>query len=273
MNELIIIKSPWENSFLELIRQSKERIYLSSPFIKRQTAETIVKNINGNPVVKYIHSFKLANFHRGVSDLEALKIFNENSIKQKSIHNIHAKIFIFDNKAVITSANLTFGGLRNNIEYGVLIQGEIVKQIENDYLSFFNSNEYPFINAEILKKAEDILQSVPKEKVKREPKLSDRKLFAETLNDENIDERFDGGADAILSNLSSWKKDVFECLLKIDKDVFNLNDVYKFESVLQVIHPENKNIKPKIRQQLQYLRDLGLLEFVKPSIYKKLWEQ
>lgn len=273
MNELIIIKSPWENSFLELIRQSKERIYLSSPFIKRQTAETIVKNINGNPVVKYIHSFKLANFHRGVSDLEALKIFNENSIKQKSIHNIHAKFFIFDNKAVITSANLTFGGLRNNIEYGVLIQGEIVKQIENDYLSFFNSNEYPFINAEILKKAEDILQSVSKEKIKREPKLSDRKLFAEILNDENIDERFDGGTDAILSNLSSWKKDVFECLLKIDKDVFNLNDVYKFESVLQILHPENKNIKPKIRQQLQYLRDLGLLEFVKPGIYKKLWEQ
>ena len=273
MNELTIIKSPWENLFLELIRQSKRKIYLSSPFIKRQTAETIIKNINGNPVVKYIHSFKLANFHRGVSDLEALNIFNENNIKQKNIHNIHAKIFIFDNKAVITSANLTFGGLRNNIEYGILVQGEIVKQVENDYLLFFNSNEYPFIDAEIIKKAEDILQSVPKEKIKKEPKLSDKKLFVEILNDEIIDERFDGGTDAILSNLSSWKKDVFEQLLNIDKDVFNLNDVYKFKSILHVLHPENKNIEPKIRQQLQYLRDLGLLEFVKSGIYKKLWEQ
>ncbi len=273
MNEIIIVKSPWENLFLELISQSKEKIYLSSPFIKRETAETIVKNINGNPVVKYINSFKLANFHRGVSDLEALKIFNEKGIMQKSIHNIHAKFFIFDNRAVITSANLTFGGLKNNIEYGVLIQGEIVKQVESDFLSFFNNDEYPFINAEILKKAEEILQSVPKDKIKREPKLKDEKLFREILNDENIDERFDGGTDAILSNLSSWKKDVFECLLKIDKDVFNINDVYEFEVVLQTLHPKNKNIKPKIRQQLQYLRDLGLLEFVKRGLYKKLWEQ
>lgn len=273
MNNLIIIKSPWENSFLDLVRQSKKRMYLASPFIKRQTAEAIVKNINGNLVIKYIHSFKLANFHRGVSDLEALKIFNGNNVKQKSIHNLHAKIFIFDDKAVITSANLTPGGLRNNVEYSILIQGHLVKEIENDYLSFFNNGEYPFINVEILKKAEEILESIPKEKIKKKPKLSDKKLFAEIINDENIDERFDGGVEAIFKNLTSWKKDVFECLLKISNDVFSLEDVYKFEKRLQVLHPENKNIKPKIRQQLQYLRDLGLLEFIKLGIYKKLWKQ
>ncbi|MCD6085784.1 hypothetical protein J7J41_02215 [bacterium] len=174
---------------------------------------------------------------------------------------------------MITSANLTPGGLRNNLEYGVLLKGQIVNSVVNDYLNIFNNSEYPFINLEILKEAEKILQSIPKEKSKKELKLSDKQLFSEILNDENVDERFNGGVDAILNNLFSWKKDVFECLLKIDNDVFNLEEVYDFEERLKKLHPENKNIKPKIRQQLQYLRDLGLLEFIKPGIYKKLWKQ
>lgn len=34
----------------------------------------------------------------------------------------------------------------------------------------------------------------------------------------------------------------------------------------------NRNIEAKIRQQLQYLRDLGLVKFEGNGVYKKLWE-
>ncbi len=37
--------------------------------------------------------------------------------------------------------------------------------------------------------------------------------------------------------------------------------MYKFEKELYLKHPSNNNIKPKIRQQLQYLRDKGYLTF------------
>ena len=47
-----------------------------------------------------------------------------------------------------------------------------------------------------------------------------------------------------------------------------LEDMYAFEQDLSVIHPENKNIKPKIRQQLQFLRDKGYLEFVEAGKYR-----
>ena len=273
MNEVTLIKSPWKELFINLLNSAKRKIYLACPFIKQQTANIIINNADRNVEIKYIHSFKLANFHRGVSDINALKMFCEYKIKQKNVHNLHAKFFIFDDKAIITSANLTPGGLRNNLEYGVLLKGQIVNSVVNDYLNIFNNSEYPFINLEILKEAEKILQSIPKEKSKKELKLSDKQLFSEILNDENVDERFNGGVDAILNNLFSWKKDVFECLLKIDNDIFSLEEVYDFEENLKKLHPENKNIKPKIRQQLQYLRDLGLLEFIKPGIYKKLWKQ
>jgi len=265
-----IIKSPWEKTFVGLLKEARANIYLASPFIKEQTAQLIAKNSSRKIDSRYINSFKLSNFHRGASDLEALKIFNGHKIKQKSVHNLHAKFFIFDNNAVITSGNLTPGGLKNNLEYGVLIQGDAVNAIKNDFLKIYDNPEYPEITLDVINKAEDILHSVPKEKQKK-IKIDEKALFEEIINDENIEEKFDGGTDSIRANLTSWKKDVFECLLEIDADIFSLEEVYSFEKRLKHLHPNNRNVKPKIRQQLQYLRDIGLIQFAKPGLYKKLW--
>jgi len=220
---------------------------------------------------RYINSFKLANFHRGASDLEALNIFNSFGVKQKNIHNLHAKIFIIDDNAIITSSNLTVGGLRNNIEYGILIKDDLVNEIKQDYMNLFNNDDYPEITSDIISKAKSILESVPSSKQKRF-NIKDSDLFEEIINDEIIEEKYDGGIESIKANLSSWKKDVFECLLEIDSDVFNLEEVYAYKDRLQTLHQDNRNIKPKIRQQLQYLRDIGLIEFIKPGLYKKLWK-
>jgi len=45
---------------------------------------------------------------------------------------------------------------------------------------------------------------------------------------------------------------------------FSLKDVYNKEDEFADVYPTNKNIRPKIRQQLQVLRDLGYLEFLEP---------
>jgi type II restriction enzyme len=51
---------------------------------------------------------------------------------------------------------------------------------------------------------------------------------------------------------------------------FTLENVYSFEKELSDKHPKNRNVRPKIRQQLQLLRDLGLVEFVTPGVYRRL---
>ncbi|MGD2080871.1 MAG: hypothetical protein PVJ36_07070 [Nitrospirota bacterium] len=51
-----------------------------------------------------------------------------------------------------------------------------------------------------------------------------------------------------------------------------MKDVYEHEERLSKLHPENKFVKAKIRQQLQQLRDLGLIEFLERGVYRKLWE-
>lgn len=58
-----------------------------------------------------------------------------------------------------------------------------------------------------------------------------------------------------------WTLDVLRLVRNLGKTEFSLAEVYQFEGELANLHPRNRNIRPKIRQQLQFLRNLGLLEF------------
>ncbi len=60
----------------------------------------------------------------------------------------------------------------------------------------------------------------------------------------------------------SWKREIARVVGSIEQVEFTLAKVYEFEDELAGLFPGNKHIRPKIRQQLQVLRDEGLLEFV-----------
>lgn len=67
-----------------------------------------------------------------------------------------------------------------------------------------------------------------------------------------------------------WLFDILFYINSIKKEVFTLSDVYAFEDKLSKKHPDNHNIKSKIRQQLQFLRDKGYIEFLGNGMYKKI---
>lgn len=69
-------------------------------------------------------------------------------------------------------------------------------------------------------------------------------------------------------NAKGWILDIMKCIDSLGSKYFTLQDMYTFEKHLSGVHPENNNIKPKIRQQLQYLRDKGYLEFIEAGKYK-----
>jgi type II restriction enzyme len=64
-----------------------------------------------------------------------------------------------------------------------------------------------------------------------------------------------------------WTLDVLTAIRKLEKAHFSLQELYRLEPYLQSLHPHNRNVRPKIRQQLQILRDLGLVEFSSPGNY------
>lgn len=52
-----------------------------------------------------------------------------------------------------------------------------------------------------------------------------------------------------------------------NSDQFTLNDVYAHEATLSRLFPNNRNIRAKLRQQLQILRDMGLVAFLGGGSY------
>lgn len=64
--------------------------------------------------------------------------------------------------------------------------------------------------------------------------------------------------------------DTMNCVDKIHDDEFSLDKIYQFESILKTKYPNNNFIKDKLRQQLQILRDKGIIEFLGRGKYRKI---
>lgn len=68
-------------------------------------------------------------------------------------------------------------------------------------------------------------------------------------------------------SVRGWTLDVLRVVRRLGGASFSLREVYDFESELKALHPRNQNVRPKIRQQLQVLRDIGLISFASPGNY------
>ena len=68
--------------------------------------------------------------------------------------------------------------------------------------------------------------------------------------------------------LRGWKLDIIRCIEKLSMPEFTLKDMRQFVAELKKLHPANRNIEAKIRQQLQFLRDAGYLEFLGSGKYR-----
>lgn len=71
-----------------------------------------------------------------------------------------------------------------------------------------------------------------------------------------------------------WTSAVMDCIEELElseREEFELADVYAFEDRLSELYPDNENVRAKIRQQLQVLRDEGLIEFLGDGEYRLRW--
>jgi len=65
-----------------------------------------------------------------------------------------------------------------------------------------------------------------------------------------------------------WTLDVLQVVQSLKKAEFSLQDVYAHADDLEKLHPANRHVRDKIRQQLQVLRDMGLVEFLGGGEYR-----
>ena len=62
--------------------------------------------------------------------------------------------------------------------------------------------------------------------------------------------------------------DVLNAIRRLGKTEFTTAAAYAFERELEKLHPNNRHVRDKIRQQLQVLRDTGLLLHVERGCWR-----
>lgn len=182
MNYKLII-SPWRNEFIEVIQNVKEELIISSPFIDKIGIEILFNMIKTKDNISF---FLLTNLTKSniINDLiqpdALLKLYDlPFDINISSIGKLHAKIYLVDKKnVVITSANLTKGGLLENFEYGIEIDDiEIASSIREDMLKYFSLGN--IVDKEIILKISHLHKNINELKSKiiekgRESKIEER---------------------------------------------------------------------------------------------------
>lgn len=262
-----ILTTPWKNDFLELVSQSRKSIKITSPFVKNDVCSELISAKKSSSKIVLITSIKLMSIYSGALDISAIENIINNNGTVKNFPRLHSKIYLFDDKkAIITSGNLTYGGLIKNYEYGLYIDDQtVVQNVVRDFNSLSKNEITGIVRKSDLETVKSILEKI-KESVS--PKIP--KFEVETP-EENLDVIMTD-IEPIINSLSGWKLEVFKCVNSIPGQIFTLNEINKFEIHLKKIFPANKHITDKIRQQLQFLRNLGLIEFLGEGKYKKLWE-
>src|SRR5208337_1880492 len=137
-----LLRSPWRSDLSDLLSIPQEFLLLASPFITQPVAQWIGEHLAKNIAIQQMRILCLTNLRvesvlAGSLELEGLAQLGRAFPTFAPIHlpGLHAKVFIADCKrAIITSGNLTHGGLKGNCEYGVAIRiPELVREIRRDF--------------------------------------------------------------------------------------------------------------------------------------------
>lgn len=182
----------------------------------------------------------------------------------------HPKLYIFRREAkalvAIGSSNLTEGGLKNNIEINAVLSLNDGDELLSDTYALYNRLKFQpnrfepdldFIELyyEVSANLRTGERSVRRKKCVNELMLKLRKR-EEELPKPHVTPK----------DLFGWQKIVFE---RLPDGQFKTSDIYEFEDDFGRYYPENRNIRAKIRQILQQLRDLGLIKHVRWETWVK----
>ena len=159
-----IVKNPWDKKLYQLVSQSQKNIKISSPYISKQICKNIFQCKNLQTKIQLITDFKINNLINNSLDIQALEEFIANNSSIKSYPSLHAKIYIFDDeKFVISSSNLTFGGLVKNYEYGIFSNDKDFSQnVVHDFNQIFDNEKTFEVNSENISQAKQIIEIAQK---------------------------------------------------------------------------------------------------------------
>lgn len=113
-----LIDAGWGAELTAALRADTSEFRVICPFIKARALERL---LSLNPAsIQVITRFNLVDFAEGVSDIEALRMLLDAGAQVRGVRKLHAKLYLFASRAIVTSANLTQAALDRNHEFGLV---------------------------------------------------------------------------------------------------------------------------------------------------------
>ncbi len=119
-----VLFPPLADEIRRLYEKADSEFVVVTPWIKNGALQYILGQ-NRHVYYRVLTVGNLRDFLNGSSDIAAIEWLLQVGADIRLVDNLHAKVYIADHTtAIVTSANLTQSGLEENLEVGVLIDGE-----------------------------------------------------------------------------------------------------------------------------------------------------
>src|SRR5713226_2851045 len=139
------LRSPWDKDFDFLINQAHRHLVISSPYVGKGPCQRIIRIKSASEENDQFFVLLLTDLSQDTLLSGATGVSSICDMADKFPHmeirflpSIHAKVYVADDKfAVITSGNMTDGGLLRNFEYGVKVDDrDLIRRIKRDVTDY-----------------------------------------------------------------------------------------------------------------------------------------
>ncbi|MCH8898693.1 MAG: hypothetical protein IIC33_10415, partial [Chloroflexi bacterium] len=261
---LTVVNTPSANWLIQKARSCKSRMLIASPYVNDgifQLAEAAGDSVSKTLVTRT----DLRDFAIGSSNLDSLCSLSKSGFVIRSLSDLHAKIYIFDDSAaLVTSANATYSGMRHNRECGLATRStQIVTKLARSLMRGLGANRPPRVMPLDELEALHIPLATIKANLPADvPKPGNNAPLPDMEYSVADDE-------TLLRGFKGWLRLTLQGVLAIPADYFQMEDLLGVCAPIAALqYPRNYHVAAKLRQQLQVLRDFGLVEFVDRGVYR-----
>jgi hypothetical protein len=260
------VTTPTEEWLKGALVRCKSQLLISSPYIGgwlpklHRALPTTIRRV-------LLTRADMRDFASGASDLEAVCTLAGDGTEIISAHRLHAKVYVIDGACgLVTSANATSSGMRSNLECGVVLSDpQSVQAAAALILRAFGTHEP--LQRWSVSELQSLREPVRRLQETLSPKLLTADIDARLLADIRPNTPL---GRALREHLPGWTRLALEGVQMQQSATFSLDTfVSACMPLVSKRYPNNRNVRAKLRQQLQRLRDLGIIEFLGGGTYRR----
>ncbi|MBI1178718.1 hypothetical protein GC207_14895 [bacterium] len=128
-----LVDQGWDKLLTSASAADRSALRIICPFIKLRAVRRLLTGTTPD-VIQVITRFHLGDLCDGVSDTAALRVLLDEGAQVRGVKGLHAKLYLFgDQRAIVTSANLTEAALLKNHEFGFVTSEPAIISRCRDY--------------------------------------------------------------------------------------------------------------------------------------------